>query len=100
MRNFRPVSTCSALRAKDYDFAEVLAKAGFGVAKLAHAHGLSVRQLERKLPEQFGAWPRDILQKIRMALAQERMHSDAPLKQIAVDLKYEGQTHLGLQTSL
>jgi len=74
---------------KDYDFAEVMAKAGFGVAKLARAHGLSVRQLERKFHEQFGACPREILQKIRMGLAQERLHSDAPLKQIAADLKYK-----------
>src|SRR5436190_11266409 len=51
---------------KDYDLAEVMAKAGFGVAELARAHGFSVRQIERKFHEQFGACPREILQKIRM----------------------------------
>ncbi len=74
---------------KDYDFVEVMAKAGFSVAKLARAHGFSVRQIERIFHEQFGACPREILQKIRMALARDRLLSDAPLKQIAADLKYK-----------
>jgi AraC-like DNA-binding protein len=66
---------------------------GFSVACLARARGISRRQLERNFYLEYGECPRESLQKIRMALAIRRLLSDAPIKQIAAELRYYDAAH-------
>ena len=74
-------------------FEEAVVRAHFRVAELARVHGLSVRQFERASAEQFRTCPRAVIHGIRMKLARELLLSDAPLKEIAVELGYRHPAH-------
>ncbi len=88
-----PWSPPGATGGLDGAFEDELLRAGFSVANLAHARGLSVRQFERKFQHQFGARPREKIHEIRMRLACTSLLSKAALKEISVELCYRDPAH-------
>ncbi len=65
----------------------------FSIADMARAQGLSVRQFERVFRRRFNCCPRHAAARLRMAIALQRLVTNARVKEIAAELGFYDSAH-------